>query len=113
MTRTLQTLNYNASVFFLTAMSIDRYIAVAYNTRSQQVSSNYCGDDLLYLYCIVYRPTANALRFFCAFYLCTQRNNATSEKFSIDLHEKYVVEHAAPVSTTRILIIISSSSLCV
>jgi len=33
--RTLQTLNYTASVFFLTAMSVDRYIAVAYNTRSQ------------------------------------------------------------------------------
>ena len=35
--RTFQTLNYTASVFFLTAMSIDRYIAVAYTTRAQQV----------------------------------------------------------------------------
>ena len=35
--RTFQTLNYTASVFFLTAMSIDRYIAVAYTTRARQV----------------------------------------------------------------------------
>jgi len=35
--RFIQTLNYTASILFLTAMSVDRYIAVAYNTRSQQL----------------------------------------------------------------------------
>jgi len=35
--RFIQTQNYTASILFLTAMSVDRYIAVAYNTRSQQL----------------------------------------------------------------------------
>lgn len=35
---TLKFINYYAGIFFLTAMSVDRYVAVAYSTKSHQVS---------------------------------------------------------------------------
>lgn len=35
--QTVKHLNYYAGMFFLTAMSVDRYIAVAYSTKARQV----------------------------------------------------------------------------
>ena len=35
--QTVKYINYYAGIFFLTAMSIDRYVAVVYSTKSRQV----------------------------------------------------------------------------